>query len=38
MHLSIEGRKQEEGEPHGGDDFKGNTAFINLPMSVGPAM
>lgn len=35
MHLSIEGRKQEEEELHGGDKFKGSTAFIYLPMSAG---
>lgn len=35
MHLSIEGRKQEEGGPHRGDKFKGNTAFIYLPKSFG---
>lgn len=35
MHLSIEGRKQEEGELHGGDNFKGNAVFIYLPVSVG---
>ncbi len=35
MHLSIEGRKQEEGGPHRGDKFKGNAAFIYLPKSVG---
>lgn len=35
MHLSIEGRKQEEGGLRRGDKFKGNVAFIYLPMSVG---
>lgn len=35
MHLSIEGRKQEEGGLHRGDKFKGNAAFIYLPKSVG---
>lgn len=35
MHLSIKGRKQDEGGLHGGDKFKGNTAFIYLPKSVG---
>lgn len=36
MHLSIEGRKQDEGGGlHRGDKLKGNAAFIYLSKSVG---
>lgn len=35
MHLSIEGRKQEEGGPQRGDTFQWNTVFIYLPKSFG---
>lgn len=35
MHLSIEDSQEEEGGLHRGETFKGNTAFIYLPMLVG---
>lgn len=34
MHLSIEGRKLEEGGWDGGVSLKGNTVFIYLPKRI----
>lgn len=33
MHLSIEGRKQEEGGLHRGDKFKGNAVYLPAKVS-----
>lgn len=35
MHLSIEGRKHEEGRLFKGDEFKGDPPFIYLPKTAG---
>lgn len=35
MHLSIEGRKHEEGRLLEGDEFKGDPPFIYLPKTAG---